>query len=559
MISHAPEPPASPVPHLTRLGGRSLLLIALAAVGGASVIYYGTDWGPWAFSDGVGYIVNARNLVLGRGLGLFRASGEFIRLVSHPPLYSLLLAALGRVGIDLVVAARWVDILLFAVFLFVCAWGFFRLTGSGWVTAAFTGLLLFHPAILLAYLSAMSEPLFLACLMASLLFLSMYLVEGSRRDLLFASAAASGALLTRYPGAALIIGGAVGLFLLESAGWKRRAKDSVIFAAIGTLPTAIFVIWSRWELQSRAPRGLKSTVDLITLVKSFTKQALNAVWTWKPIPPDVIPNSLIPSSYTRYVAAVLAVLILGVLVVSLVKAWQWRRQAAAEPNPALMWRPALMVGVFMVTYAAFFAGAYIVTSPTPDVDPRTLLPLLPSGILFICLLAATGMRWAAHSRALRAALATAAALSLIGFAIISQDTVFGMHRTGLGYTSRAWRASDTIKAVGQLPTDLILVSNEAPPILLYTDRSAYVIPGLEAGDTQPLSVPFGSTDSELDQAYRSGRAALVLFDNIDNQLKSGPAAGRGLTGADLTRGLTAIFTGNDGSIYCQCQIERLGP
>lgn len=545
------ERPGAAKLSLAPLGKLSFGLAGLAAAAGAYVIYYGTAWGPWAYSDGVGYIVNARNLVLGRGLGIFRASGEFIRLVSHPPFYSLLLAGLGKSGVDYVVAARWLDILLFAAFLFICAWGFMRLTGSGWLAAAFTGLLLLHPAILLAYLSAMSEPLFLVCLMASLLLLSMYLVEGNGRHLFLGSIAAAGALFTRYPGAALIISGTLGLLVLRRTGWQKRIKDSLIFAALGTLPTAIFEIWSRWELQSRAPRGLKTTIDLIPLVKNLTRQTLNSVWTWKPIPPNVIPNTLIPSSYTRYVAAILAVIILGVVAASLVQTWRSRRVAAAA-SPALMWRPILMVGLFMLSYMTFFAGAYIVSSPTPDVDPRTLLPLLPSGIMLVCLLAALGMRWADRSRALRAALAIAVASSLVGYAIISQDTVFGMHRTGLGYTSHAWRSSETIKAVAQLPPDLILVTNESAPILLYTDRSAYVVPGLEAGDSQRLSVPFGSSGSDLDQAYRSGRAALVLFDSIDNQLKSGPAAGRGLSGADLTDGLTAIFKGKDGAIYCKC-------
>ncbi len=111
--------------------------------------------------------------------------------------------------------------------------------------------------------------------------------------------------------------------------------------------------------------------------------------------------------------------------------------------------------------------------------------------------------------------------SLAGWSIISQDPVLGMHRTGLGDTSCAWRSSETIRAVEAPPTDLTLVSNETAAALLYTDRSAYEIPGLKVGDMQPLSVPFGSGSSDLDQAYRDGVRALVLFDTVKGQMKSG--------------------------------------
>ena len=54
-----------------------------------------------------------------------------------------------------------------------------------------------------------------------------------------------------------------------------------------------------------------------------------------------------------------------------------------------------------------------------------------------------------------------------------------------------------------------------------------------------------------DPAYPSGHTALVLHNSVDNQLKWGPAAGRGLSRADLTHGLTVIVTGRYGTICDQ--------
>ncbi len=529
-------------------------LILVLAAAGAVTIWYGTVWGPWAYSDGVGYIVNARNLVLGRGLGLYRASGDFILLVTHPPLYPWLLAGLGKLGMNLVAAARWIDVLLFGGFLFASGLGFWRVTRSTCLALGLTTVFLLHPALLLAYLSAMSEPLFLFCIICGLLLMADYLLTGSSSRLVLAAVASAGALMTRYPGAALIIACVAGLWLLSSADWRRKARRSLLFLGVSVTPTLAFVLWTRFGLEARNPRGVKTSYDLASLVTNFTKQALDAVWTWKPVPPDVIPNQLIPTTITHPLVGILAAILAAGLGWSIVAAVRARRRLEPESRIPIEWRPSVLLALFLVSYLGFFAAAYLVTSPTPDVDPRTLLPLLPGGLLLLFALTRIVQQSVPRARLFNSLFATAVVVSLAGWAIISQDIVLGLHRTGLGYTSSAWQASETIPAVQGLPQDLILVSNETAAILLYTDRSAYEIPGLDAGDTASLSLPFGSGASDLDQAYRDGRAALVLFNSIKNQLKSGSVAVQGLAPGDLTVGLSAIFVGNDGTIYCKCAV-----
>ncbi len=58
------------------------LILALAAAGTVT-IWYGTVWGHWAFSDGVSNF--SRSLLLGRGLGLHRASGDASLLITPRP------------------------------------------------------------------------------------------------------------------------------------------------------------------------------------------------------------------------------------------------------------------------------------------------------------------------------------------------------------------------------------------------------------------------------------------------------------------------------------------
>ncbi len=100
---------------LLRQPALPVVLIILLALMGSIMIYYSTVWGPWVYSDSTEYIVSARNLLQGHGLGLFGASGAFHPLSLHPPFYSLVLSLFGAFGADLVTTARWINVVLFGL------------------------------------------------------------------------------------------------------------------------------------------------------------------------------------------------------------------------------------------------------------------------------------------------------------------------------------------------------------------------------------------------------------------------------------------------------------
>ena len=95
------------------------ILAVIIAILGLIAILYTTHWGPWIKSDSTGYIAVARNLLNGHGLGLIRASGEFVYTAHVPPAYMLLLAMWGWANVDPVIGARITNAILFAVTL----WG----------------------------------------------------------------------------------------------------------------------------------------------------------------------------------------------------------------------------------------------------------------------------------------------------------------------------------------------------------------------------------------------------------------------------------------------------
>jgi len=80
------------------------------SLAGAAQIFYATTMGVAAYSDSTEYIVSARNLISGHGLGLITPTGRLMPLYFHPPLYPLVLSALGAPGLDLLRVARWLNI-----------------------------------------------------------------------------------------------------------------------------------------------------------------------------------------------------------------------------------------------------------------------------------------------------------------------------------------------------------------------------------------------------------------------------------------------------------------
>src|SRR4030065_2862237 len=110
-------PMQTPVPAIQKHS--ILAVIVLLSLIGSLAIAFSTRWGPWAYSDSTEYIVSARTFLSEGRLGFYAPSGSFESLTLHPPLYSLSLSAFGLIGIDLIIAARWLNVFLFGGTIFM--------------------------------------------------------------------------------------------------------------------------------------------------------------------------------------------------------------------------------------------------------------------------------------------------------------------------------------------------------------------------------------------------------------------------------------------------------
>jgi hypothetical protein len=447
-------------------------------------------------------------------------------------------------------AARWLDVIAFGVRVTISGILFSRVLRSNWLAVALAGVLLIHPAIVLAYISAMAEPLFLLTGLVGILLLLTYLDGHKARFLILSAIAFSLAFLTRYTGLAFVATGIILLLALNQSARKKRLTDAFLLGIIGIAPVAAFMMWSIVVLGAAPFRVLRQPSSAGELLIQFLRQIPPVLWSWKPFTTEVL--SLTPDQATRLSATVTVgalVLLASLGVLSFRAIRRNARNGSQKSDLGHVWRLAKGLIVFEVAFLVIFAASYVLTSPTPDVDSRTLLPILPVIIMILLVVLYAIFQLASGNRWIRLLSGVIILFSIAGYALISAEMVIGMHKTGAGYTSRRWTESETIAAVRRLPSSIALISNEPMPILLHADQWPHGIE--ELSRLEPLSVftRYGDGDGERQRLFREDGAALVLFDNALNQF-SNLYPQRSLERLEaLTDGLSAFSVGNDGAIY----------
>jgi hypothetical protein len=480
--------------------------IFLIGLLGSLVIIYSTRWGPWVFSDSTEYIVSARNLIAGHGLGLFGPSGAFHPLNLHPPFYSLLLSLFGWVGFDLVSAARWINVVLFGSTVVLVGLTIYATTHSSWLSIISTLLVFSMPALVDIYSGAMSEPLFIFLGFSSLSLVLLFL-RNNRRIVLLAAALASGlSVLTRYIGIAFIITGICSLLIFSPQKWKKRIVDTFIFVLVSSLPIIGWLAWLKF--QSISARSIQLFTNFGEQLTNFRLGVMEIFWSWLPF------TSLLPHYAYNHARNYLIIAIFLLLILTSLAIWKMHNNNAKIIDiPRELLFAGLMI-IFSIAYIFVLAFSYIYTIPTPDLITRTFLPAhiaLLLGFFALCLFfirAWPALKW----------LPLLPILIAVGISISylhdSLDIVLQYHQFGSGYTSRAVRNSETIRALEQLPSNIPLISNESALVLFYNDHPAYDISELTNDAPLKRFTRYGDDPTDPAQiAFRENGAALVLFNS----------------------------------------------
>ena len=487
------------------------ILIGLLSLFGAWIIFYGTALSPWGGSDSVEYLVSARNMLRGIGIGYYSPNGMFYWISLHPPFYPIMLGAVSLLSPDLISAARWLNIVLFALIIALTGMLFWRHSSSPALSMLAGLLIMAFPQILVMSTAAMSEPLFICLCILHGLLLILSFRTGRMRFLLLAALVAGLATLARYIGLSLIGAGAVSVFLFQRGKWSGRVKQSVLYFGLACLPLAAWFGWSYFGAShSVAGRTSLGLSGLLGRLQPFRLEMVNTLWGWMPL-----QDKLASVPYRIQ----LTFLVLVLLVVAVLTILAYRRSAhkmAVQETRGDLYILGIF-GIFSLAYIAFLAFTTAFTSLAPDINDRMLLPLYVNNL--IALLAAGslwGQSWlAGRWGVLKIVPWLVAALFLFQYVPESAAFLSSQHvDKGL----RAWENNAVVEAVEQLPKDIPVISSRPNILLLSADRPAYLLTMNFSPAFLSQNGMYGSDpQDQLQKLFRENGAALVDFNDLSPQ------------------------------------------
>jgi 4-amino-4-deoxy-L-arabinose transferase-like glycosyltransferase len=464
------------------------------------------------------------------------------------------LSTIGLFGINIVVAARWLNVLLLVLTIFLAGLIFIRHSSSPELSIAASLLLALFPTTVRLFTSALSEPLCIGLLFLAVFCLLEYLKSRTTRWFVLTALVTSLVPLTRYVGVALIPAAVVVLLVFLQGSAKERLGKAVLFGILSSLPILLWYLLALpGGIRSNVSGGWETSFDwryLPSRVSDFSYSLMQIIPRWIPFSAALIKLRL------RYLYGGSLALIVGVTVAAIMA----NRQVSRRDASGRASRDMAIFGLFggwVMAYFVVLALATFFTNSDPAISNRMLLPAY-CGIVsaLIAAMAACQDAWFRGKRRWMKAVLWVIVLwgsifygpGMVREVMLPARTLSGPDLTA---TSYVWRNSETIAAVRNLPENVVIVSNESYAIQVWTGRPAHSMVEEMRTSFIDQDVPYGADTSDPAQAAFSGQgAALVVFgDELPYQLKDN-------FGEAGTARLETLFTGlvvggryADGVIY----------
>ncbi len=507
-------------------GNRALLAFLLIGIAGSALILMNTPWGVAVGYDSVFYISSARNLLEGLGLSWSTVVGEAKPLIHYPPLFPAALAGMGGLGFDFVAAAKWIAALSFGGSLTLIGWLTFRSTHSVIPALASAGIALVSPILIDVHLAAMSEPVFLLLLLAALGALAKSLDRSSAGWLVAAALLAGLAGLARYVGPAIVGAGAL-VLLLADGSWRRKLGSVALYGGLSLL------MLSGWSLRNYLLSGTISNRVLRYHPITYENRELakESITSWFISPPF--------DAETARTVALGSIVLVGVFLLIFGARFLLKSRPGAYRFGFYL---TLSLLSFSFTYGLLLYVSLTYLDASTRLNNRILSPLYLSGILLAFVAFPSIWRLAKRSRVLLLLFAALWLTAATAYALRSWETLSEMRSSGQGFTSRAWQASETVRLVQSMDSDVLLYSNEAFPLHFLTGKSAYGVPEEVDPVRSEARSDFESQMERMRERLRTPKSALVLFTNTPVR-RSQPST------RELTEGLALLRATGDGMIY----------
>jgi len=441
---------------------RFMLLIAfLAGLGTAHILVRTATYGAAVGTDSTIFLSAALNVLAGEGWRDFTGRP----LATWPPLFPLLLVTLGWVGIEPLVAGRWVNATAFGLTI-LAAGGWLRshLRSRWLMLAAILAILTCLPLSDLAS-AVMTDPLFVLFTLLALIWLAAFLRRGGRTPLLLSAVCTALAVLTRYPGVVLIGVGVLLLLVRRAPPLAVRLKHAIVFGAVPSIPLAALLL-RNWAISKRLAGWRGGSGQSLS---DSLSQVADVFRAW------VVPsNALDWLGYLLWMAA-------GLVVLADRGFGMGGNKGTARPaSPLFELGPALPFGVFAVAYLVFIV-AVVSSTVHQIIDSRYLLPmyvplLLAAVLLLDRFLCIEAVGWMAAVRYGLSSVVLLGAVAHVGFSA-GENLRITTRTWGAGldgaYNTADWQHSATLKYVRTNLSDSWTYSNN-PFLVWFADRSVAI-------------------------------------------------------------------------------------
>ena len=232
-MNNSPTHPHNRLNALRRVDPVILGILVLALVAGLLVVIRTWEFGIGLSPDSVQYVTMAR--------ALGTDYGPHLR-PTWPPLFVLVLAAPGMVGVDPVDVAAVLNPSILVCTCLVSGLWFYRRTNSGLMSVVVMAALAFSFPLTWVSSFVWTEPLFVLLTVCSLVLLDSHLRSDSLKVLLLAALFAALSCLTRYAGIALLASTVLIVLSKPQLMLRQRVVQALSYSVVAALPLCLWLL-----------------------------------------------------------------------------------------------------------------------------------------------------------------------------------------------------------------------------------------------------------------------------------------------------------------------------
>ena len=507
-----------------------LLFLLLIAIGGGLVLSHATPFGLGLRDDSFTYISGAQTFAESLRYGRVSPEHIFKPITNFPPLYSISIAIVQMLGLNIFVAARYLNIFLFGLLILITGYGIFNITQSRVASIIGSLLVLTSEVLISQFTWALSESLFINLILIALLLLSFYIRKQGRMSYLIASSIFLGlAFFTRYAGIAFILSAVITIILYRENDLRYKVREAMLLLGVAIGPSLLFGLRNLILTGNLSNRPLP---HFHPPVSEFWIDGGKTIIRW--FSPDRFIDNL------GSIQVLLVVLIASsIIFLILVRLFGFFKQQHVDQmnNPSLFTR---ILVLWILVYIVFLLITVLFLDRLTPLNNRILAPIHLFTLIFITLsFSQVSKRIGAWGRILF----IITGMLVVGFqSYRAYHLLMDLNRDGQGYASIHWRESETLRYICDMPS-VPIYSNDLPAIYFHCHRFARSIP-----------YPVNLASQEVNDEYYS--EIFLMREEIMNN--DGLVAFLGWYGDDrlertgfveVVKGMTLIKTFDDGLIY----------